>query len=507
MAEVTKPASQEDSTIGKSETVVDAVEHNPALDRKLLRKRDMVLIPITGVLYTLLFLDRTNIANARALGIGSPDGLEGALDMPANGYNVALCIFYIPFVLAEIPANLVLNWNRFPPRYLLGGQMLLLGILGMCQGLTQSYGGLLAVRFLMGVFEASLPAGATYLISVYYTKREAALRFAWFFNFALAGPLFSGLLAYAIQKNVDGAGGYQGWRWVFIIEGLMTILTSLPVLLLTPNLPHAAQSWFLRPHERDRLLAHLSASSPSSSSPPAAAPSAATPLRKILLDWRIHTPTLIFFCTDMTAASIASFAPTIVAELGLASSHTVAQLLTMPIWATGIVFTFVLTGLAARCDCRTPFLLLAIASQLGGWSILRAGATSSADAAVLRPGARYAALFLLAAGTVPQMALLLSWLSANLRGGRQVAVGTAWMTGFGNCANFVAANVFIKSEAPRYVTGATTGLGFTVAGFVLVVGFAAGLVRANKRREEERARLSDDDEKGRFDEVRFRYVL
>lgn len=88
----------------------------------------------------------------------------------------------------------------------------------MCQGLTKSYAGLLVVRFLMGTFEASLPAGATYLISVYYTKREAALRFAWFFNFALAGPLFSGLLAYAIQ-NMDGTAGYQGWRWVFIIEG------------------------------------------------------------------------------------------------------------------------------------------------------------------------------------------------------------------------------------------------------------------------------------------------
>lgn len=289
----------------------------------------------------------------------------------------------------------------------------------------------------------------------------------------------------------------------------MTILTSLPVLLLTPNLPHAAQSWFLRPHERDRLLAHLSASSPSSSSPsspsspsPSSPSSSAVPLRKILLDWRIHTPTLIFFCTDMTAASIASFAPTIVAELGLASSHTVAQLLTMPIWATGIVFTFVLTALAARFDMRTPFLLLAIVSQLAGWSILRASRVDAAAA-----GTRYAALFLLAAGTVPQMALLMSWLSANLRGGRQVAVGTAWMTGFGNCANFVAANVFVKSEAPRYATGATTGLGFAVAGLVLVVGFAAALARANGRREVERARLVGEDEKGRFDEVWFRYVL
>lgn len=83
----------------------------------------------------------------------------------------------------------------------------------MCQGLTATYGGILALRFLMGALEASLPAGAAYMISMYYTKREAAIRFAAFFNFALGGPFFSGLLAYAIA-NLDGTGGYEGWRWV-----------------------------------------------------------------------------------------------------------------------------------------------------------------------------------------------------------------------------------------------------------------------------------------------------
>lgn len=196
-------------------------DHDPKLDRAILWKRDLVLIPFTGVLYTLLFLDRTNIANARSLGIDQPNGLEATLSMPHNGFNTALWIFYIPFVLAEVPANLLFNKNVIRPGIFLGCQTFLLGVLGMCQGLTGSYGGLLGVRFLMGIFEASLPAGATYLISLYYTKREAAVRFAWFFNFALAGPLFSGLLAYAIS-NLEGAGGLEGWRWVFVIEGLMT---------------------------------------------------------------------------------------------------------------------------------------------------------------------------------------------------------------------------------------------------------------------------------------------
>lgn len=82
----------------------------------------------------------------------------------------------------------------------------------MCQGLTATYQGLWGIRFLMGTFESALPAGAAYMLSMYYTKRESSIRFAWFFNFALAGPMFSGLLAYAIV-SLDGAGGLAGWRW------------------------------------------------------------------------------------------------------------------------------------------------------------------------------------------------------------------------------------------------------------------------------------------------------
>ncbi|GME47139.1 putative vitamin h protein [Neofusicoccum parvum] len=492
MAEVVKPVPQEDSKSATSNVVENIADHDPAFDRKLLRKRDTVLIPITGVLYTLLFLDRTNIANARALGIGSPNGLEGALNMPTNGYNIALVIFYIPFVLAEIPANLLLNANRIHPRYLLGGQMLLLGILGMCQGLTRSYGGLLTIRFLMGVFEASLPAGATYLISVYYTKREAALRFAWFFNFALAGPLFSGLLAYAIQ-NMDGTAGYQGWRWVFIIEGLMTVFISIFVISFCPNLPQHAQTWFLKSHERERLLANLEESRGVEIKGSAADN---VPMWKVLIDWRVHMATMCFFCCDFTASSIAAFAPTILTQLGW--TRTVAQLMTMPVWATGIVFTFSLTWLAAYFNLRAPFLLLAISLQLIGWVIERVY--------VPQPGVRYMALFFMAAGTFPQMAILFSWLSANLRGRKYLAVGMAWMSGFGNGANFISSQVFIKTEAPRYRTGYSTGLAFTICGFLLVMTFAALLVRKNKQREVERAQLSDA-EKERHDDVYFKFVL
>jgi MFS family permease len=371
-------------------------------------------------------------------------------------------------------------------------------------------------RFLMGTFEASLPAGATYMISMYYTKREAALRFAWFFNFALAGPLFSGLLAYAIQ-NLEGTGGYAGWRWVFIIEGcklsrvvpegvgwglarltlspfvVMTIVIAVPVIIFCPNFPHQAQSWFLKPAERERVLVQLEASRGVETRGSA---SDQVSIWKVLVDWRIHLFTLCFFCCDITAASVSAFSPTILTELGW--TNTVAQLMTMPVWASGIISSFLVTWLASRLDARTPFVLGAILLQLVGWIIMRVY--------VPKAGVRYLALFLMSIGTFPQMPILMGWLSANLRGRKYLAVGMAWMIGFGNCANFVSSNVFIKDEAPRYATGFTTGLVFTIIGFVLVSSVCVLLVTKNRKREHLRSRMTAAERDG-HDEVYFKFVL
>ena len=167
----------------------DIILHPPTAheDRLLTTKIDFKVIPILGLLYLICFLDRTNIANAKIA------GLTTGLNMPSNGYNTALWIFYIPFVLFEVPSNWVLTQPWIEPNVWLGGQTFILGVLAMCQGLTHSYGGLLGVRFLMGIVETGLPAGAGLLIASYYRKKELSLRFALFFAFGEAGSCFSGV--------------------------------------------------------------------------------------------------------------------------------------------------------------------------------------------------------------------------------------------------------------------------------------------------------------------------
>jgi hypothetical protein len=94
---------------------------NAELDKRILWRRDLVLVPLLGTMYMVMFLDRTNIANARI------EGLEAGLNMPSNGYNVALSVFYVPFVLFEVPSNLVLSLPWVKPRWYLGTMVVLLG--------------------------------------------------------------------------------------------------------------------------------------------------------------------------------------------------------------------------------------------------------------------------------------------------------------------------------------------------------------------------------------------
>ena len=114
---------------------------------------DLRVVPSLGMLYLIIFLDRSNIANARI------EGLEKSLHMPLNGFNTAIWIFYLPFVLIMIPSNILLTLPKIRPSYYLGTAVFFLGIVAMCQGLTRSYGGLLVCRFLMGCLEGVLPAG------------------------------------------------------------------------------------------------------------------------------------------------------------------------------------------------------------------------------------------------------------------------------------------------------------------------------------------------------------
>jgi MFS family permease len=207
-----------------------------------------------------------NISNANIF------GLSKELDLLRdNRYNIALVIFFVPYVLFEIPSNVLLK--KFKPNVWLSICMFMFGLCTICQGLVSSYSGLLTTRFFLGLFETGMFPGCFYLIGMWYRRHEAQRRYSFFFSSTTLAGAFGGLLASAIGK-MDGLRGYQGCmylsaltrisagetdqcsgRWIFILEGTLTCIVSFAFFFLIPTFPEDAK--WLTSEERTYISARL----------------------------------------------------------------------------------------------------------------------------------------------------------------------------------------------------------------------------------------------------------
>ena len=153
----------------------------------------------------LAFLDRTNIANASIFGLQADLGLTG------TQYNTALTIFFVPYIVFEIPSNILLK--KLKPHVWLSACMFLFGLVTVCQGLVQGYSGLLATRFFLGLAETGMFPGSFYLIGMWYKRSEAQRRYSFFFSstslaggrFAWTNFLISSVFVVAIKKCLGSA--------------------------------------------------------------------------------------------------------------------------------------------------------------------------------------------------------------------------------------------------------------------------------------------------------------
>lgn len=177
-------------------------------ERALIRKLDITILPALTLLYLLSFLDRSNVGNARL------EGLAKDLHMSGDEYLTGLTLYFIGYVIFEVPCNIVLKlWT---PRAWLPTLTLVWGVVATLMGITQSRDGFFVVRFFLGVAEAGLFPGIVFYLSMWYKRNERHYRVALFFSAASLAGAFGGILAWGIA-HMRGVGGYAGWRWIFIL--------------------------------------------------------------------------------------------------------------------------------------------------------------------------------------------------------------------------------------------------------------------------------------------------
>ncbi|KAL1650156.1 hypothetical protein SLS61_006078 [Didymella pomorum] len=451
MADIRKPSIADEKVEVINDTAgnhIDAVA-----EKKLLRKCDLYVLPPLFVLFLLAFLDRTNIGNARI------QGLEADLDMHNNDYNIALFIFFIPYILFEVPSNLVLK--KLAPSTWLSLIMVLWGIATVGMGLVKTFEGLIAMRVLLGFFEAGLFPGCVYLISMYYKRYELQWRLTLFFTASIIAGAFGGLLAFAIAK-MDGIAGYSGWRWIFIIEGIVTVVAGFVTKFWCTDWPETAS--FLTEDERALLIARLSADTGDAVMNRLDKRAA----RRIFSDPKIYLGVLAYFGIVNTGYAGSFFVPTIVKELGYTSS--MAQVRSIPIFIVATVTAVIAAWVSDRIRNRYWLTMLGLVVASTGYIMLLAQNNLSA-------GVKYFALFLIVPGGYITQPIVLVWMSNLVSGG------------------IVASNVFFKSEAPKYPTGYGVSLGMLwICGAACTAMFFLVKIENKKRDRGERDwRLEEPD--------------
>ena len=178
-----------------------------------------------------------------------------------------------------------------------------------CMGLVHNFSGLMAVRFFLGFTECGLFPGIGYFLSCWYRRVEFGVRMAIFFSAAALAGSFGGLLAAAIAQ-MDGIGGKAGWSWIFILEGLATVVVGVASFWMVQDFPDDAK--FLSSDEKKRVLRRLAADQQAS------AKHENFNMKYFwasVKDYKTYLYSIIYMGAAMPLYAFALFVPTIIQEL------------------------------------------------------------------------------------------------------------------------------------------------------------------------------------------------
>ncbi|KAF9234655.1 MFS general substrate transporter [Melanogaster broomeanus] len=458
-----------DTQLENADIVDDVADAPPMLtpeqEKRLWRKVDLRLMPILSLMYLLSFMDRGNIGNAKL------EGLTTELHLTGNKYNIALTMFFIPYCLFECPANLVLKVVR-PSRWL-PGIMVLWGTVMTLMGLVKTYPQLVGARVCLGIAEAGLFPGVVYYLTLWYPRHMLQYRVGLFFGAATIAGAFSGLLAFGIGY-MSGTGNLLGWSWIFILEGLMTVVAAAIAFFVLVDFPDTAK--FLTTEERAFIVWKKKYDNSSVGEEERFA------IRHVVAaftDWQVWLHVLVYYSIVAPLAGITLFLPTIIATFGY--STPISQLLTVPPYVVATITLLTFAQYSDKLKLRSPFIYVCLVMLLIGYSINISNVPS---------GVKYFGTYFIVTGSYAAFPGVVSWLGNNLSGQYKRGVGMAFHIGIGNFSAAIASNIYRSQDSPRFILGHGLELMFVGIGLITVPVLVLLYNSVNQSRDEaERLRL------------------
>jgi len=342
------------------------------------------------------------------------------------------------------------------------------GAMALFQCAAHNFAGMLVIRLLLGAFEAGFFAGVVFYLTLFYTRGELGFRIALFFGSALLAGAFSGLISFGvfqIQHSIPG------WKWLFIIEGVMTVVIALIAFWWLPATPQSA--WFLNEAEREvakrRTLRDLSS-----------AGSHEFNIRECFEEWKTWKMFLwciIAFTYPIAFSTTSNFLPQIVQRLGYSVIKT--NLWTVAPNAVGFCVLLCITYSSDYFRERTFHIVLALCISLVGLIIL-----ATIDV-VHNKAVAYFACFMLASGAYIPSCLVHSWHNNNNLNENARAATTGLMVGLGNLGGIVSAATFRQQYAPKYVPTLAATACANVTCIVFTLWLGGWMKMENRRRDKQ----------------------
>ncbi|BGP18213.1 hypothetical protein JCM10213_007841 [Rhodosporidiobolus nylandii] len=430
---------KEHATPSATRTDAEAFTVDKAWEKRVVRKIDWRLIPILSAVYAISLIDRTNVSIARVAGMGRD--LELTV---GERYSIITCLFFVPYIIFEMPANLLLR--KIGVRNQLTFIIVAWGAVMLGMGWLKTWEELAVCRVLLGLMEAGFFPACTYLISTWYTRFETQSRFSFFYLSSMCLSGFSNIIGYGISL-LDGSHGLEGWRWIFIVFGVVTIGLGIISFFLVQDFPDKAT--FLTEEERklvtDRVNADRGDAEPDKQT-----------FAKVLshcADFKVWAFGMNFLCSTMPAYAFSYFLPVILAGGGYDTKTSLC--LSAPPYVFAAIYTAVIGICADKFRQRALFICLSATVCFVGLFIM--AYTDSL-------GVRYFGSFLTIAGAQANVPASLAYGANNVLSHSKRAVSTAIIIGLGGCGGILASTAYRQVDAPLYLPGlwATIGCQFYI---------------------------------------------
>ncbi|OHW97753.1 major facilitator superfamily transporter [Colletotrichum incanum] len=446
----------------------------PEEQRKIIRRIDRRLVVTVGAMYCVSLMDRTNLSAAAIAGMTK----ELALYLD-NRYSIASLLFFIPYIIFQPPSTIVVR--KIGPRLHLGGLTLLWGGVMIGMGFSRNHSHLYACRILLGVLEAGFFPSCVYLLSTWYTRYEVGKRYSVFYLLGCVASAFAGILAYGLMQ-MNGQQGLTGWRWIFIIEGVLTCVLGLAGYWLLVDFPDSKRKdWsFLGERERAWIVARVNRDRGDAHMP-------AFNLRRFLgagADWRIWAYAMIFFNTTTVSYALAYFLP-IILQVNMGFDVGAAQCLVAPPYAFAGIVMFGTAWLGDKMKFRGPVILINMMFCIVGLPIM--GFHSSA-------AVRYFGVFLTTAGANSNVPAVMAYQANNIRGQWKRAFCSATLVSFGGIGGIAGSLLFREQDKPHYRPGMYACIACSLLTVVLVGLLTFDAYVKNKKADRGEKELEADDE-------------